>query len=259
MKICDSCGKLGGEHTPFCKYQNKNPDLLEVHPTHKVLGTGKCIHCDRGDVPGLTLECAKYTKPEGVTPTSAKEAEEKPIFPIDSTHQTQLDDGVWRCVFCGGFTQRMLEKPCTKKPEEFNFGGMEVHPSHRMKWDDGSPVNCEACGASMPAEIVTECPAATPEYLGASKIVESGITGRLPRGARRFTPSYKGTLLPDDKVWAIYYWEQQPIVVSIHARPEQAINANTLNNSIFPWKLGTDFGEAVRAWEKRNSEEEKKE
>lgn len=235
MKICDSCGKFGGEHTPFCKYQNKNPEMLDVHESHKMMGDGKCQYCGRSDVPGLVLACDKV----------AEAYPEKEIFPIDSSHLTALKNGRWWCKFCGGTDRQTLEQACTRNPETFNFAAVEVHPSHRIKWDDGKAVNCEACGASSPVELTTDCVNASP-------------TGRL-RGPRRFTPSYKGTLLPDDKVWAIYYWEHSPMIVSIHARPEQAINSNTLNNSIFPWKLGTDFGEAVRAWESRNSEEEKKE
>lgn len=276
MKICDSCGTIGGGHTAFCKYQKRDPEMLDIHESHKMM-KGGCLNCERSDVAGLVLECSGA--PMGAA---------KPTFPVDSSHETKLIEGTWTCTFCSGTDLRVLkhacprvpksevaihtshdigesgycvncakhktmdvymEKPCPKAPENFNFAAVEVHPSHRIKWADGKPVNCEACGASNALELTTDCVNASPAR-------------RIGGPRRRFEPNLrynKGVLLSNETVWAVYYWEQSPMVLSIHARPEQAINANTDRNSIFPWKLGTDFGEAVRAWESRNTAEEKKE
>lgn len=103
MKICDSCGKVGGKHTSFCSYKNKDPEMLDVHPSHNML-TDKCSKCNRSDVAGLVLECAADKKAE-IIPA-------KPTFPIDSSHETELDDGVWRCKFCRGVDVGTLKNPC---------------------------------------------------------------------------------------------------------------------------------------------------
>lgn len=273
MKICDSCGKVGGEHTPFCKYQNRDPEMLDVHDTHKVMGNGKCMWCDRSDVPGLVMTCAKTPNAEKVEPE---------IFPIDSSHPMECtSEGVWRCETCGATDRETLDKPCSKVPENFNFAVVEVHPSHRVKWDDGKPVNCEECGVSDAVLLTEACPNASPvrSIAGPRKRFEpsrlrdpshdisvQGVCKKCGHENAYFLslpcPNISlalGVRLPESLVWAIYMWDHSPMIVSIHARPEEAINANSNNNSIFPWKLGTDFAEAVKAWEKRNSESEKKE
>ena len=233
MKICDSCGTIGGGHTAFCKYQKRDPEMLDIHESHKMM-KGGCLNCERSDVAGLVLECS-----------GAPMAAAKPTFPVDSSHETKLIEGTWTCTFCSGTDLRVLKHACPRVPKS----EVAIHTSHRISPKDGEPITCENCGAKTAEELQKPCVNASPAR-------------RIGGPRRKFDPDRlynKGVLLSNETVWAVYYWEQSPMVLSIHARPEQAINANTDRNSIFPWKLGTDFGEAVRAWESRNTAEEKKE
>lgn len=74
-------------------------------------------------------------------------------------------------------------------------------------------------------------------------------------GLKKFEPP-KGTILVNDIVWMLYYWDHGPMIVSIHASAQQAVEANTDNHSIGQWKLDTDFREAVKQWESRNEKKD---
>lgn len=104
MKICDSCGTVGGGHTPFCRYKNSDPTMLDVHTSHRVMPKGKeCVNCKRSDVVGLTLEC--------------KVAQPVESFVIHPSHRLSPKAGQpVKCELCDASSRSELEKFCSVMP-----------------------------------------------------------------------------------------------------------------------------------------------
>lgn len=103
MKICDSCGTVGGGHTPFCRYKNSDPTMLDVHTSHRVMPKGKeCVNCKRSDVVGLTLEC--------------KVAQPVESFVIHPSHRLSPKAGQpVKCELCDASSRAELEKVCAEQ------------------------------------------------------------------------------------------------------------------------------------------------
>lgn len=104
MKICDSCGTVGGGHTAFCRYKNSDPTMLDIHSSHRVLPNAKeCVNCKRSDVVGLTLECKMLQPVES--------------FVIHPSHRLTPKAGVpVKCELCEATSREQLEKICLNQP-----------------------------------------------------------------------------------------------------------------------------------------------